>query len=51
MNLFPEEIQKLLNERLSDMFSAERPYSPDIVDYIKDKFKEWDKFKTQSFLH
>jgi predicted ATP-binding protein involved in virulence len=42
MHLYPEDVQKILNERLSSAFSAERPYSDEVVSYIKTKFKEWD---------
>ena len=45
MHLFPEDVQKVLNERLSEAFSAERPYNSEVIDVIKDKFKEWDQFK------
>lgn len=51
MHLFPEEVQKLLIERLSSSFSAERPYSDKVVNTIKDKFKEWDKYKIQIMHH
>lgn len=45
MHLFPEDVQKVLNARLSQVFSAERPYKSEVIDVIKDKFKEWDQFK------
>lgn len=50
MHLYPEDVQKLLNERLSKIFSVERPYDTQIVDSIKNKFREWDKFKIEGFL-
>lgn len=51
MHLFPEDVQKVLNERLSQIFSAERPYEKDVVEGIRDKFREWDRYKIQAFLH
>lgn len=39
---YPEDVQKLLNERLSQIFSVERPYDKEIVDAIKNKFREWN---------
>jgi len=45
MHLFPEDVQKVLNEGLSEAFSAERPYKSEVIDILKDKFKEWDQFK------
>lgn len=45
MNLFPEDVQKLLNNRLSTIFSAERPFDPEILKFCQTKFKEWDNFK------
>ena len=50
MHLYPEDVQKLLNERLSTIFSVERPYDTHVVDSIKNKFREWDKFKIAGFV-
>ena len=51
MHLYPEDVQKLLNERLSVAFSVERPYDQFVIDTLKDKFREWDKFKITTFLN
>ena len=50
MHLFPEDVQNLLNERLSNIFSPEKPYPTDILEYIQEKFKDWDRYKIKSYL-
>ena len=50
MHLYPEDVQKLLNERLFAAFSSERPFDKVIVDNIKDKFREWDKYRIKSYI-
>jgi len=50
MQFFPEDVQKLLNDRLEKEFTAERPYEDVLVEAIKDKFKEWDRFKVNQFM-
>lgn len=49
-HLFPEDVQILLNEKLGAAFSPENPYGQEVMENIKNRFKEWDKFKTQTFL-
>ena len=50
MHLFPENVQKLLNDKLSSEFSVENPFSSEIVECIKDKFRDWEKFKINKFM-
>ena len=50
LHLLPENVQKLLNEKLSHEFSVEKPFSTEIVDCIKDRFRDWEKFKIKKFM-
>ena len=43
-------MQKLLNERLSQIFSVERPYENEVVDAIKNKFREWDQYTISGYI-
>lgn len=45
MALYPEDIQKMLSKRLDTAFNFDRPYPDNITEAIKDKFREWDRFK------
>lgn len=45
MHLFPEEVQRVLQQRLATAFSPERPYTDKIVEAMKDKFKQWERYK------
>ena len=50
MHLFPEDVQDVLNSRLSKAFAPDKPYREEILNEIKDKFREWDKYKIMNFL-
>ena len=50
MHLFPENVQKLLNDKLSQEFSVENPFPNEVVESIKNRFKDWDKFKIKKYM-
>jgi len=50
MHLFPENVQKLLNDKLSLEFSVENPFSDEIVESIKNRFKDWETFKIKRYM-
>ena len=50
MHLYSEDVQKLLNQKLSTIFEVDKPYPDKIIDKIKDKFRLWDQFKISTFI-
>lgn len=45
LSFLPDSLQKELYYKLENGFQAENPYPVKIVRKIKDKFREWEKFK------
>jgi len=45
-----EGVQRELTQRLANLFAYEQPYERSEVERIKDKFREWDKFKMDTQL-
>lgn len=48
MSFFPEHVQKSIYARLERSFQAESPYEARIIERIKDKFHEWERFKLET---
>jgi hypothetical protein len=48
MSFFPERVQKDIYARLERAFQAESPYAARVIEQIKDKFHEWDRYKLET---
>ena len=48
LSFFPEKVQKEIYHRIEKAFQPDQPYEKVVVDKIKDKFREWEKFKVQT---
>lgn len=47
MSYFPENIQKEIYSRIEESFQPECPYEAHIIEKVKDKFKEWERYKLE----
>lgn len=48
MSFFPENVQKDIYARIEQAFHPECPYGPKIIEMVKNKFHEWERFKLQT---
>jgi len=48
MSLFPEHVQKVIYTRIEKAFMHECPYPAKIIERIKDKFQEWERYKLET---
>lgn len=45
ITFFPENIQKQILARIEKAFMHESPYPVNVIERIKDKFQEWERYK------
>ena len=48
MSFFPEHVQKEIYARLEKAFQPECPYAARVIERVKDKFNEWEKYKLET---
>lgn len=48
LSFFPEKIQKEIYHRIESAFQPDKPYEMTVVQKIKDKFREWEKYKLET---
>lgn len=48
MSFFPEKVQKDIYSRLEKSFQAETPYPTHVIERVKDKFHEWNRYKFET---
>lgn len=48
MSFFPENVQKDIYARIEKAFQPECPFGPRIIERVKDKFNEWERFKLET---
>ena len=48
MSYFPEHIQKEIYARIELAFMHECPYPAKVIERIKDKFQEWERYKLET---
>jgi len=48
MSFFPEHVQKEIYTRIERAFQPECPYVPKVIERVKDKFAEWERYKLQT---
>ena len=48
MSFFPEDVQKEIYARVERQFQPEQPYSTKIVEKVKDKFAELERYKLET---
>ena len=48
MSFFPEEVQKEIYNRIEKSFQPECPYPAKIIEKVKDKFNEWERYKLET---
>ena len=48
MSYFPEDVQKEIYSRIERAFMHECPYPARVIERIKDKFQEWERYKLET---
>eukprot|EP00347_Sterkiella_histriomuscorum_P024525 403330805 len=48
LSYFQEKIQKEIYHRIEKAFQPDQPYEGTVVEKIKDKFREWEKYKLET---
>ena len=48
LSYFSDHVQKEIYQRLEKAFQPDAPYEGAVVDKIKDKFKEWERYKLKA---
>lgn len=48
LSYFQDHIQKEIYQRIEKAFQPDAPYEGKIVEKIKDKFREWEKYKLET---
>lgn len=48
MSFFPEEVQKEIYARIERAFQPEQPYQARVIERVKDKFNEWERYKLET---
>ncbi|CDW85001.1 camp-dependent protein kinase regulatory subunit [Stylonychia lemnae] len=48
LSFFQEKVQKEIYHRIEKAFQPDQPYESAVVEKIKDKFREWEKYKLET---
>lgn len=48
MSFFPEHVQKEIYARIEHAFQPEQPFNARIIERVKDKFNEWERYKLET---